>query len=160
MASGVPHLYHRLQRDGQVEILTTPYYHPILPLIIDSNVAARSDAHAILPDPPFQFDEDAAYQLEEAVASHRRAFGARPRGVWPSEGSVSPEVADAIAAAGLEWFASDEGVLSRSIGVHFHRDQIGSLLEPLPLYPPYQPRPRRAVNFRDHVLSDRIGFAY
>ncbi|HEX4743422.1 MAG TPA: glycoside hydrolase family 57 protein [Candidatus Limnocylindria bacterium] len=160
MASGVPHLYHRLQRDGQVEILTTPYYHPILPLIIDSNVAARSDPHAILPDPPFQFDEDAAYQLEEAVASHRRAFGARPRGVWPSEGSVSPEVADAIAAAGLEWFASDEGVLSRSIGVDLHRDEIGSLLEPWHLYRPYRLRHGGAVIFRDHVLSDRIGFAY
>jgi len=160
MASGVPHLYHRLQRDGQVEILTTPYYHPILPLIIDSNVAARSDPHAILPDPPFQFDEDAAYQLEEAVASHRRAFGARPRGVWPSEGSVSPEVADAIAAAGLEWFASDEGVLSRSIGVDLHRDEIGSLLEPWHLYRPYKLRHGGAVIFRDHVLSDRIGFAY
>ena len=160
MASGVPHLYHRLQRDGQVEILTTPYYHPILPLIIDSNMAARSDPDAILPDPPFQFDEDAAYQLEEAVASHRRAFGARPRGVWPSEGSVSPEVADAIAAAGLEWFASDEGVLSRSIGVDLHRDEIGSLLEPWHLYRPYKLRHGGAVIFRDHVLSDRIGFAY
>ena len=160
MASGVPHLYHRLQRDGQVEILTTPYYHPILPLIIDSNVAARSDPNAILPDPPFRFDEDAAYQLEEAVASHRRAFGARPRGVWPSEGSVSPEVADAIAAAGLEWFASDEGVLSRSIGVDFHRDEIGSLLDPRHLYRPYKLRHGGAVIFRDHVLSDRIGFSY
>ncbi len=160
MASGVPHLYHRLQRDGQVEILTTPYYHPILPLIIDSNVAARSDPHAILPDPPFQFDEDAAYQLEEAIASHRRAFGARPRGLWPSEGSVSPEVADAIAAAGLEWFASDEGVLARSIGVELHRDEIGSLVEPWHLYRPYRLRYGGAAIFRDHVLSDRIGFAY
>src|SRR5207244_12183538 len=43
MASGVPHLYHRLERDGQVEILTTPYYHPILPLIIDNRAALRAD---------------------------------------------------------------------------------------------------------------------
>lgn len=160
MASGVPHLYHRLQREGQVEILTTPYYHPILPLIIDSNIAARSDPQAILPDPPFQFDEDAAYQLEEAVNSHRRAFGSRPRGVWPSEGSVSPEVADAIAASGLEWFASDEGVLARSIGVELHRDEIGALVEPWHLYRPYKLRHGGAAIFRDHVLSDRIGFAY
>ena len=160
MASGVPHLYHRLQRDGQVEILTTPYYHPILPLIIDSNIAARSDPQAILPDPPFQFDEDAAYQLEEAVNSHRRAFGSRPRGLWPSEGSVSPEVADAIAGAGLEWFASDEGVLARSIGVELHRDEIGALVEPWHLYRPYKLRHGGAAIFRDHVLSDRIGFAY
>lgn len=160
MASGVSHLYHRLERDGQVEILTTPYYHPILPLLIDSDVAARSDPGAILPDPPFRFEEDAVYQLEEAVASHRRALGQRPRGVWPSEGSVSPEVADAIAAAGLEWFASDDGVLSRSIGVDFHRDEIGALVEPAQLYRPYRLPHGGAAIFRDHVLSDRIGFAY
>ena len=160
MASGVSHLYHRLERDGQVEILTTPYYHPILPLLIDSDVAARSDPDAILPDPPFRYPEDAAYQLEEAVASHQRSLGTRPRGVWPSEGSVSPEAADAIAAAGLEWFASDEGVLSRSLGVELQRDDIGSLVEPWHLYRPYRLRGGGTAIFRDHVLSDRIGFAY
>ena len=160
MASGVSHLYHRLERDGQVEILTTPYYHPILPLLIDSDVAARSDPDAILPDPPFRYPEDAAYQLEEAVASHQRSLGLRPRGVWPSEGSVSPEAADAIAAAGLEWFASDEGVLSRSLGVELQRDDIGSLVEPWHLYRPYRLRGGGTAIFRDHVLSDRIGFAY
>ena len=160
MASGVSHLYHRLERDGQVEILTTPYYHPILPLLIDSDVAARSDPDAILPDPPFRYPEDAAYQLDEAVASHQRSLGLRPRGVWPSEGSVSPEAADAIAAAGLEWFASDEGVLSRSLGVELQRDDIGSLVEPWHLYRPYRLRGGGTAIFRDHVLSDRIGFAY
>ena len=160
MASGVSHLYHRLERDGQVEILTTPYYHPILPLLIDSDVAARSDPDAILPDPPFRYPEDAAYQLEEAVASHQRSLGIRPRGVWPSEGSVSPEAADAIAAAGLEWFASDEGVLSRSLGVELQRDEIGSLVEPWHLYRPYRLGGGGTAIFRDHVLSDRIGFAY
>ncbi|HET8568252.1 MAG TPA: glycoside hydrolase family 57 protein [Candidatus Limnocylindria bacterium] len=160
MASGVPHLYHRLERDGQAEILTTPYYHPILPLLIDTDVARRSDEHAMLPEPAFKFYEDAAYQLEEAVASHKRAFGSRPRGVWPSEGAVSPEVADAIAAAGLDWFASDEGVLSRTIGVGFGRDDSGALTEPQHLYRPYRLKHGGAVIFRDHVLSDRIGFAY
>ena len=88
MASGVPHLYHRLEHDGQVEILTTPYYHPILPLIIDSRSALRGDPKAILPDPPFAYPDDAAFQIEEAIASHERAFGQKPRGMWPSEGSI------------------------------------------------------------------------
>ena len=57
-----------------------------------------------------------SFQLEEAMASHERAFGVKPRGVWPSEGAVSPEAADIIRKAGLEWFASDEGVLARSAG--------------------------------------------
>src|SRR2546423_1304831 len=101
MASGVPPLYHRLERDGQVEILTTPYYHPILPLIIDDRSALRADPSAQLPEVPFAYPDDAAFQLEEAIASHERAFGVKPRGVWPSEGAVSPEAADAIRKPGL-----------------------------------------------------------
>ncbi len=160
MASGVPHLYHRLEHDGQVEILTTPYYHPILPLIIDSQSALRADPNAIISDPPFQYPDDAAFQIEEAIASHERSFGKKPRGMWPSEGSVSPEAADAIHKAGIEWFASDEGVLARSAGIEFKRDEIGALLEPQLLYRPYRVAGGGTAIFRDREISDRIGFMY
>jgi alpha-amylase/alpha-mannosidase (GH57 family) len=160
MASGVPHLYHRLEHDGQVEIMTTPYYHPILPLIIDSSSALRSDPKAIIPDPPFAYPDDAAYQIEEGIASHERSFGKKPRGTWPSEGSISPEAASAIFKAGLEWFASDEGVLARSVGVEFKRDDIGALLEPQLLYRPYRIPGGGTAIFRDREVSDRIGFLY
>ena len=160
MASGAPHLYHRLERQGQVEIMTVPYYHPILPLLIDSEAAKRADPGAILPERPFRFPEDAQVQLEEAVASHQKAFGVKPRGVWPSEGSVSPEAADAIKNAGLVWFASDEGVLARSLGVELYRDETGALMQPELLYRPYRLPNGAFAIFRDRVVSDRIGFAY
>jgi alpha-amylase/alpha-mannosidase (GH57 family) len=160
MASGVPHLYHRLEHDGQVEILTTPYYHPILPLIIDSRSALRGDPNAIIPDPPFAYPDDAAFQIEEAIASHERSFGRKPRGMWPSEGSISPEAASAIFKAGLDWFASDEGVLARSVGVEFKRDDVGGLLEPQLLYRPYRVPGGGTAIFRDREISDRIGFLY
>jgi len=160
MASGVPHLYHRLEHDGQVEILTTPYYHPILPLIIDSRSALRGDPNAIISDPPFVYPDDAAFQIEEAVASHERSFGKKPRGMWPSEGSVSPETATAIFKAGLDWFASDEGVLARSVGIDFKRDDVGGLLEPQLLYRPYRIPGGGTAIFRDREISDRIGFLY
>src|SRR5439155_514251 len=149
MASGVPHLYHRLEHDGQVEILTTPYYHPILPLIIDSRSALRGDPKAILPDPPFAYPDDAAFQIEEAIASHERAFGQKPRGMWPSERAISPEAASAIFKTGLDWFASDEGVLARSVGVEFKRDEVGGLLEPQLLYRPYRIPGGGTAIFRD-----------
>jgi alpha-amylase/alpha-mannosidase (GH57 family) len=160
MASGAPHLYHRLERQGQVEIMTVPYYHPILPLLIDNNAARRADPDAVLPEKPFSFPEDAQVQLEEAVASHQRAFGVRPRGVWPSEGAVSPEAADAITRAGLVWFASDEGVLARSLRVELYRDETEALMQPDLLYRPYRLSSGAIAIFRDRVLSDRIGFAY
>jgi alpha-amylase/alpha-mannosidase (GH57 family) len=160
MASGAPHLYHRLERQGQVEIMTVPYYHPILPLLIDSRSALRSDPQAVLPERPFSFPDDAQVQLEEAMASHQRAFGVKPRGVWPSEGSVSPEAADAISKAGLQWFASDEGVLARTLGTELYRDEVESLMQPELLYRPYRLPNGGVAIFRDRVVSDRIGFAY
>jgi alpha-amylase/alpha-mannosidase (GH57 family) len=159
MASGVPHLYHRLEHDGQIELMTVPYYHPILPLIIDERSALRSDPSAVVNDPPFSYPDDAAFHLEEAIASHARSFGKKPRGTWPSEGAVSPEAAKAIFDAGLEWFASDEGVLAKTIGVELKRDDIGALLEPGLLYRPFRVDGGTAI-FRDRELSDRIGFMY
>ena len=111
-------------------LMTVPYYHPILPLIIDNRSALRSDPTAICRDPPFAYPDDAAFHLEEAIASHQRAFGQKPRGVWPSEGAVSPEAAAAIRKSGLSWFASDEGVLARSVDMELERDEVGALLEP------------------------------
>src|SRR5206468_11547887 len=130
VAAGVPHLYHRLERDGQVEVLTTPYYHPILPLIIDDRSALRSDPSAQLPEVPFAYPDDAAFQLEEAISSHERAFGQKPRGVWPSEGAVSPETADAIRKTGLSWCASDAGFLGRSVDVEVKPYAIRALVGP------------------------------
>ena len=159
-ASGVPHLYRRLERDGRIELVTVPYFHPILPLLIDTSSARRADPGALLPDPPFAEPDDAAVQLEEAIASHTRAFGLRPRGVWPSEGAVSPEAADLIAKAGFEWFASDEGVLARSLGLELRRDEGKALMDPAILYRPYRLANGTTAIFRDRVISDRIGFAY
>ena len=160
MASGVSRLFHRLQRGGQIEVLTAPAYHAILPLLIDSEAARRADPDAILPDPPFRFPEDADAQIADAVASYEEVFRERPRGMWPSEGAVSPEAAEAIARAGIAWFASDEGVLARVADVQMRRDDGGALMEPALLYRPYRLANGTAVVFRDRELSDRIGFAY
>src|SRR6266850_1500924 len=104
--------YRRLAATGQVEISTTPFYHPILPLICDSDIAAVSHPGVALPS-RFRYPQDAREQLHLA-----RDFFApvQPRGLWPSEGSVSDEVFSIVAETGFAWAASDSGVLDRTIG--------------------------------------------
>ena len=106
--------YREAAESGAVELSTSPYFHPILPLLCDS--AAHHAAHptAPLPDPPFRHPEDAALQLTRAIAAHRHWFGHDPAGVWPSEGSVSDAAAAEAARAGFRWMASDEAILARS----------------------------------------------
>lgn len=167
--------YRRAAERGQIEISTTPFYHPILPLLCDSNVARESNPHSPLIDPPFQHSEDAREQLARARAWHERVFGRPPLGLWPSEGSVSNQALDIAAELGFRWFATDEGVLGRTIGAGFGRDASGIPDNANRLYSPWRvnltgapgsgPRsepPGRSIVgfFRDHYISDLVGFVY
>ncbi len=155
--------YRRLQDAGQMEVVTVPYFHPILPLLVDSDSARLPSPGLPAPAPPYRFPADAASQIADGVALHTGALGRPPRGMWPSEGAVTPEVVRLAASAGLNWLATDEAVLGRSLGVYFGRDGGEFVQQPELLYAPYRvatPDGDVAVVFRDHNLSDRIGFTY
>jgi len=148
---------------GQIEIATSPFYHPILPLLCDTDVYHRTHPGSPLPRRRFQHPEDAEAQLVRAADCHERLFGRRPIGLWPSEGSVSDAMVPLAARAGFSWMATDEQILARSLGVTFSRDPYGHVEQPERLYRPYAVRVGGAsvsCVFRDHVLSDRIGFVY
>ena len=148
---------------GQVELSTSPFYHPILPLLCDTDVYLRTHPSASVPRPPFRHPEDALEQLVRARECHARLFGHEPAGLWPSEGSVSDEAAALAAQAGFAWIATDEAILGRTIGREFRRDGHGRLEQPDALYRPYQLQlgsSHISCVFRDHALSDLIGFVY
>jgi len=148
---------------GQIEVSTSPFYHPILPLLCDTDIYRRTHPGSDLPKRRFQRPEDAAEQLERAVACHERLFGRRPVGLWPSEGSVSDAMVPLVAKAGFRWMATDEQILSNSLGIGFTRDGAGQLEQPERLYTPYRVTAgggEVGCVFRDHALSDLIGFVY
>ena len=155
--------YREAAARGQIEISASPFYHPILPLLCDTDIYRRTHPDARRPRQPFRRPEDAAEQLERAAACHARLFGERPIGLWPSEGSVSDAIVPLVDAAGFRWMATDELILARTLGIGFSRDSGGQLDQPERLYTPYRVRVGDATvacTFRDHVLSDLIGFTY
>jgi alpha-amylase/alpha-mannosidase (GH57 family) len=157
--------YRELGEAGQIEVSTSPFYHPILPLLCDTDVAAESRPGVTLPRRPFRHPEDARHQLQAAIALHEQVFGKRPRGLWPSEGSVSDEVLSMAAAEGFRWAATDEGVLGRSRMMGFYRHADGTVSGGHELYRPHRfarspSDPAISIFFRDHHLSDLIGFVY
>jgi alpha-amylase/alpha-mannosidase (GH57 family) len=148
---------------GQIEVSASPFYHPILPLLCDTDIYLRTHPDAPRPRTRFAHPEDAAEQLTRAAACHEQRFGRRPEGLWPSEGSVSDAMIPLAAAAGFRWMATDELILARTLGATFSRDAHGHLEQPERLYQPYRVRAGAAsiaCVFRDHVLSDLIGFTY
>jgi alpha-amylase/alpha-mannosidase (GH57 family) len=147
----------------QIEVSASPFYHPILPLLCDSDVYLQTHPDTRMPRQRFRHPEDAARQLERAALYHEQLFGRRPVGLWPSEGSVSDAIVPLVEAAGFRWMATDELILARTLGITFSRDARGHVEQPERLYAPYRIRAggaSAACVFRDHVLSDLIGFTY
>ena len=148
---------------GQIDITTTPFYHPILPLICDTDIARVSLPSTDLPRTRFHHPEDAKVQIDRAIEFYRERFGISPKGMWPAEGGVSDQALSLFAQAGVGWIASDEEILAQSLGKPLKRDGDGILTDPDLLYRPYLLRVEGReiiVVFRDHLLSDLIGFTY
>jgi alpha-amylase/alpha-mannosidase (GH57 family) len=144
-----------LAQRGQIELATSPYYHPIIPLLIDTDTAKRARPNDKLP-PRFQRPDDAREQILAAISLHERVFGKRPSGMWPPEGSLSAEAVALYGELGVSWLAGDEETLVRSLAAS-PADGAGVT------------GPARAqiwrqglvsLVFRDRDLSDRIGFRY
>lgn len=153
--------YKKFADTGQVEISTTPFYHPILPLLLDPQQGRAANPH--LPRYPLHFNwrEDAVSQLETALDYMEKTFGRRPPGIWPSEGGLSEEVLGILDEMGVKWCATDELNLSQSLSVHIERDRHFTVKNPSILYRPYvMEGSDTRIFFRDHHLSDLIGFHY
>jgi alpha-amylase/alpha-mannosidase (GH57 family) len=150
-------LWRDLARQAGVEISTSPYAHPIMPLLADTGVVVDSWAPHPAPEvPTFRYPEDAAWQLETGLSLMKNQ-GLAAAGCWPPEGSVSTEVLSIYADAGVRWLVTDEGILERSLGRAI-RDNDSPKSE---LYRPWTlSTPSPVLFFRDRSLSDAIGFRY
>jgi alpha-amylase/alpha-mannosidase (GH57 family) len=140
-----------------VEVSTSPYAHPIMPLLIDSSVVAASWApHPAPAVPPFSRPDDARWQLASGLA-YMREQGFAPLGCWPPEGSVSAAAVTEYAAAGMRWLVTDEGILERSLD----RPLRNGGLAADELYRAWRLGGQGPVLlFRDRHLSDAVGFQY
>lgn len=149
-------LYRRLHEEGRIELSVTPYYHPILPLLCDIRSAQTGMPRATLPTASFRHPEDARAQIRRGITYFREIFGFTPAGMWPSEGSVSNETLSIITECGISWIATDEEILEKSLD-----GGLGAGKERL--YRPWRYSSNQGeigAFFRDHQLSDLIGFTY
>ena len=136
-------------KENRLELSVTPFYHPIIPLLIDSRSALENLPDIHLPVLAPQSVKDAQVQIERALAYCKDRLSIVPNGMWPSEGSISNESLSVFEQYNIKWIATDEKILFQSPGHHHQLDKYF---------------PRKIGNltcyFRDHALSDAIGFEY
>ncbi len=145
--------YKKAFEEGRIDLTTSPFYHPILPLIYDTDIARRCMSSSPLPK-RFSHPDDAEAQIQKGISFFKDIFGKAPEGMWPSEGSVCPELIPIFQKQQIQWIATDEEILTHSIPVHN---------KGIALFKPYQATFQDHhidIVFRDRGLSDLIGFTY
>lgn len=154
--------YRQLRESGRIEISTSPYFHPVIPLLCDPEVARVASPQIELPTTHVRLGEDALTQIESAKHLYRMVFGEDPDGLWPPEAAVSKQSLEIFSSSGVKWVATDEGVLEKTIGKPL-RESDGRLIRPDLLYRPSIFKSEKGevkVVFRDRLLSDLISFKY
>ena len=156
--------FKEYQDEGRIEILTSPYNHPILPILINPNDLKIPALKYPLPDCKIALTVDAKEQIKLAVDKIRETFGKVPKGIWPSEHCISQKTLDVLANLGIKWVVTDESVLSNSIKKEFVRDFRGCYEDPYDVCSLYLYRTKRDkeinILFRDSVIPNLIAFEY
>jgi alpha-amylase/alpha-mannosidase (GH57 family) len=161
-------LHKKLQEEKKIEVTTTPFYHPILPLLCDSSKAKISNPYTTLPKTIFSYPEDAKWHVEEAINCYKKHFGKNPTGLWPAEGSVSEDIIPILVDSGITWIATDEDILKNSLKTDIKNSNIDtqtvSFNDKRYLYKNYAVKHSSGkqlnIIFRDKEISDSIGFIY
>jgi len=152
--AGVLPRWRALASKDRIELATSPFYHPLCPLLLDFKSALERAPTVSVPATPYP---DGATRLRWQLAEGRDRFealmGHRPGGCWPPEAALSEAVLVELGRCGFEWTASTQSVLGATLAYHDTAD-----------YDPYRLfRDSGAAvycAFRDDGLSDRIGFEY
>jgi alpha-amylase/alpha-mannosidase (GH57 family) len=144
--------YRDAVASGRVEPMTSPFHHPILPLLIDAASARVAAPGIAIAEPPLRAERDALEHVRRGLDGFERVVGRRPAAMWPPECAVSPQAVALMHGCGLRFAISDELVLNRTLG-RGARDS-GEL------YSAHTDSSGLSLVFRDAVLSNLIGFTY
>jgi len=150
--------YKTLKNRGKIEISTTPYYHPILPLLLEPASFYEALPDISIPTNAIQLTEDASWHVKEAKSLYKKIFEEDPKGFWPAEGSVSTKTAETLIKHRLLWMASDEDILSRSLNLDLKDNNFRNKLYKKYYYS--SDDQNIFIFFRDKELSDLFGFVY
>lgn len=155
--------YKEYWEKGRIEVTTSPYYHPIVPILLDMKSTQKNLSTVDTSLFDFNMIQDAKIQTQAAFERIEEIFGKRPKGIWPSEHSISPQTLEIFKEFGAQWTISDEGILTKSIDFDFIRDFKGYLEDPYFLMKSYKYKTKHSeiqMIFRDSVIPNLISFEY
>ena len=149
--------------NNHIELTTTPFAHPILPLIHNSDLGKIGDTTSDFPKNNFSFQDDAVVHVKKSKDIFFENFGFYPNGMWPAEGAVAQEVLHYFNNEDISWIATGQNPLEKSLDIRIQRWVGGVASKPELLYRPWKTVLSNGdtvpVFFRDNYLSDKM-FGY
>ncbi len=155
--------YKKYIEQGRIELTTSPYYHPIMPILCDYETSTKNLPNKDNLPVNFDLEEDAHYHVKSALDRIEEVFGIRPKGIWASEYCLTDKVLELFSQEGLKWTVSDESILSKSINFEFVRDFKGNIEDPYYLLKTYNYNKNNNnldIIFRDSLIPNLINFEY
>ncbi|MCM8819067.1 MAG: glycoside hydrolase family 57 protein, partial [Candidatus Omnitrophica bacterium] len=143
--------YKQLNEKGKIEVSTSPMTHPILPLLYNTDIAQQTKTSFTIPKGLFSYPEDAKKQILEGIKVYENIFNRKPLGIWPSEGGLSNEILDLFSEYNIKWTATDEYLLFETLSKSPIEKQH---------YYIWEYKNGVSIFFRDHYISDLIGFTF
>ena len=137
LLSKVLGVYATLVKKGQIELIPVPYSHPLAPILAD-----------------FGLQDDIKLHITRSTSLFQQVFNYRPQGIWPAEQAVNDVVLSLFADEGYTWTVTDESLLVKA---GYDPSDPGVGLKAW--YASYGGK-RIYVFFRNHEISDLIGFQY
>lgn len=155
--------YKKYIKEGRIELTTSPYYHPIMPILCDYESSVNGVQTKENLPVNCNLTEDAHYQVKSGLDRIEEVFGVRPKGMWASEFCLTNNVLELFANEGIKWTISDEAILSKSINFEFIRDFKGNIEDPYYLLKVYSYNAQKSpidIVFRDLHIPNLINFEY
>jgi len=138
----------QLFKSGQIDVVMTPYYYLIAPLVENTGNALYTDPGIITLPKPFAYPEDVYSQVAASQRKFKSFFKSQLLGIWPPELAVDDQFVKILSDSGIRYTVADQAALERYLG------RAPSLEE---LHTPWA-RYGVLIFFRDVELSNWIGF--
>ena len=151
----------KLLKSGRIELTTNPYYHPVMPILIDSNDTVQAGNENTSRS--IEMRKSAKAQITSSISRFYEVFATVPKGIWLPELAISQKTVKLLADLGINWIIADENCLVHSAKEILTRDFDANLENPYPLLKTYN---YTATNgdirliFRDSLFPNLINYEY
>lgn len=151
----------KLLKSGRLELTVSPYYHPVIPVLLDINdvIAGNKENLPLISN----MKNTAKKQITSAFSKFYEVFNEIPKSIWLPELAISDKTVKLLAELGIKQVVADESCFINSAKEILTRDFNGNYENPYPILKTYNYKTQNGdirLIFRDALFPYIINYEY